>query len=69
MFDNEMTNEGHEPFSRAVSPSCFSQLSNKTRSSRRSSPSHERRNINSTDLKSTILQALQLSNPQERIDI
>ena len=27
MFDNEMTNEAHEPFSRAVSPSCFSQLS------------------------------------------
>ena len=66
MADDDISNEDY-PFSRAVSPSALSHISNRSKSSRRSSPLLER--TNTADLKSTLLEALQQSNPEERIGI
>ena len=67
MADEEISNEDHYPIIRAISPSALSHISNRSKSSRRSSPFLER--TNTADLKSTLLEALQLSNPEERIGI
>lgn len=81
MFDNEVSNINDEgetqrnsasSFSRAFSPSNFSQLSNRSNRSNRSSPSlwsspsNERRNI--ADWRSALIETLQKSNPLERIN-